>query len=57
MGDVDFIIHTLESNEIRVLFDRRWYPEALYLLAMIDYLSRINMFRFALIMMTYVPIS
>ena len=42
MGDVDFIIHTLESNEIRVLFDRRWYPEALYLLAMIDYLSRIN---------------
>lgn len=41
-GDISFIIDTLESNEIRTLFDRKWYPEALYLLAMIDYLSREN---------------
>lgn len=41
-GDITFIIDTLESNEIRTLFDRKWYPEALYLLAMVDYLSREN---------------
>lgn len=42
MGDIDFIIETLESDEIRKLFNRQWYREALYLLAMVDYLSRIN---------------
>ena len=42
MGDIDFIIETLEKDEIRRLYERRWYKEALYLLAMIDYLSRIN---------------
>ena len=41
-GDIAFIIDALESNEIRTLFDRKWYPEALYLLAMVDYLSREN---------------
>lgn len=41
-GDISFIIDTLETNEIRTLFDRKWYPEALYLLAMVDYLSREN---------------
>ena len=41
-GDIDFIIDTLESNKIRELFDKRWYPESLYLLAMVDYLSREN---------------
>lgn len=41
-GDIAFIIDTLESNKIRTLFDRKWYPEALYLLAMVDYLSREN---------------
>ena len=41
-GDIEFIIHTLENREIRMYFERRWYPESLYLLAMIDYLSRIN---------------
>lgn len=41
-GDITFIIDTLESNEIRTLFERKWYPEALYLLAMVDYLSREN---------------
>lgn len=42
MGDIDFIINTLESDQIRVLFEKRWYPEAFYLLAMLDYLSREN---------------
>ena len=41
-GDIDFIISTLESNKIRELYDKRWYPESLYLLAMVDYLSREN---------------
>ena len=42
MGDVDFMIQVLESDEIRTLYERKWYPEALYLLAMLDYLSREN---------------
>lgn len=40
MGDFDFIVSLLETDEIRTLYERRWYPEALYLLAMLDYLSR-----------------
>ena len=42
MGDMDFIISTLESDEIRKLYQKKWYPESLYLLAMVDYLSREN---------------
>ena len=42
MGDMDFIIETLETDKIRKLYQKRWYPESLYLLAMIDYLSREN---------------
>ncbi|MCL2672726.1 MAG: helix-turn-helix transcriptional regulator [Clostridiales bacterium] len=42
MGDLDFIIELLESNEIRCLYDKCWYLESLYLLAMLDYLSREN---------------
>ena len=42
MGDMDFIIDTLESNKIRKLYRRGWYPESLYMLAMVDYLSREN---------------
>jgi len=42
MGDIDFIIDTLETNKIRKLYQKRWYPESLYLLAMVDYLSREN---------------
>jgi DNA-binding Xre family transcriptional regulator len=41
-GDLDFIIETLESDKIRKLYQKRWYPESLYLLAMVDYLSREN---------------
>ena len=42
IGDIAFIIDTLESDTIRMLYKKRWYPESLYLLAMIDYLSREN---------------
>lgn len=42
LGDIDFIIETLEKDTIRKFYDRQWYRESLYLLAMVDYLSRIN---------------
>lgn len=42
MGDVPFVIDLLQTNQIRKLYEKRWYPEALYLLAMLDYLSREN---------------
>ena len=42
LGDIDFIIETLEADEIRKLYNKQWYREALYLLAMVDYLSRLN---------------
>ena len=42
MGDVDFIITTLEGDKIRELYQKQWYPESLYLLAMVDYLCREN---------------
>ena len=41
-GDIPFMIDLLESNLIRTYYDDEWYPEALYLLAMLDYLSREN---------------
>ena len=42
MGDIPFLIHLLQTNQIRELYEKKWYPEALYLLAMLDYLSREN---------------
>jgi len=42
LGDIPFIIQLLQSNQIRALYEKKWYPEALYLLAMLDYLSREN---------------
>lgn len=42
LGDVDFMLGLLETDEIRKLYNKQWYPEALYLLAMLDYLSRVN---------------
>ncbi|MCD8148132.1 MAG: helix-turn-helix domain-containing protein [Clostridiales bacterium] len=41
-GDIEFIIETLEHNEIRQLYNLKWYAEALYLLGMVDYLSNEN---------------
>ena len=42
IGDIPFIIQLLETNQIRKFYEKKWYPEALYLLAMLDYLSREN---------------
>ena len=42
LGDIDFLIDTIGSDEITVYYHRGWYPESLYLLAMVDYISRIN---------------
>lgn len=42
IGDIDFIAETLKSGIIVHYFNQKWYAESLYLLAMIDYLSRIN---------------
>ncbi|MCC8127380.1 MAG: helix-turn-helix transcriptional regulator [Clostridiales bacterium] len=42
LGDINFLIETLESNDIRIYYRKKWYPESLYLLAMVDYISREN---------------
>ena len=42
LGDKAFIAETLKTNSVQVYFDRKWYPECLYTLAMLDYISRIN---------------
>ena len=42
MGDIDFIIDVLESDTIRQYYQKKWMAECLYLLAMVDYLSREN---------------
>lgn len=41
-GELSFIRDMLCSDEVSKLYERRWYAECLYLLAMIDYLSRKN---------------
>ncbi len=42
IGDIRFIIEVLESDQIQELYNRKDYPEALYLLGMLDYLSNQN---------------
>jgi len=44
MGDLNFLIDTIETGKINELYERGWYAESLYLLAMIDYLSQENGF-------------
>lgn len=41
-GDIEFLIEILETDKVREFYDRKWYPEAFYLLGMVDYLSRVN---------------
>ena len=41
-GDIGFIDETIKSGEIRELYNKKWYPESFYLLATVDYLSRVN---------------
>jgi hypothetical protein len=38
LGDAEFVIEILESDIIREMYNRTWYPESFYLLAMTDYL-------------------
>lgn len=42
LGDLPFLTDLLGSGEIRTTYERGWYPEAFYLLAMADYLCRIH---------------
>lgn len=42
LGDIDFVIELLEEDTIRKYHKKKWYPESLYLLAMLDYVSREN---------------
>ena len=42
LGDIDFISEVLEKDDIRAYYNQHWYRESLYLLAMLDYLSRVN---------------
>ena len=35
-GDIDFLIETLEKDMIREYYNRKWYLECFYLLAMVD---------------------
>ena len=42
LGDIEFVINTLQSDDIRKYYNGGWYPESLYLLAMLDYLCREN---------------
>ena len=42
LGDKDFVIEVLENDDITLNYNKKWYPESLYLLAMLDYVSREN---------------
>ena len=37
-----FIVSVLKTDKVTDYMNKKWYPEALYLLAMLDYVSRIN---------------
>ena len=41
-GDLDFLVFVLENDIIRKYWNAPYYAESLYLLAMVDYLSREN---------------
>lgn len=41
-GDVSFLVETLEMDPIRRYYRKKWYAECLYMLAMVDYISREN---------------
>ena len=42
IGDINFLIDVIKTDRIYSFLDKGWYREALYLLAMIDYLCREN---------------
>lgn len=42
LGDLGFIADVLSSGNIRNYYELSWFTESLYLLAMVDYISRVN---------------
>lgn len=42
LGDIDFVIETLEKNDIRRYYRMKRYLESFYLLGMLDYVSNEN---------------
>lgn len=42
VGDIDFVIETLENNDIRKYYRMNRYAESFYLLGMLDYISNEN---------------
>ena len=42
MGDSEFLLEILRNDNINTLWNKGWNPESLYLLAMVDYISRVN---------------
>jgi hypothetical protein len=42
LGDISFLLETLQSNLIQKYYKEERYLESFYLLAMVDYLSRLN---------------
>jgi len=42
LGDIDFLMDVIKTDRIISYLDKRWHREALYLLAMVDYLCREN---------------
>ena len=42
LGDLDFLTETLKQDDIRAYYNQQWYRESFYLLAMLDYISRLN---------------
>lgn len=42
LGDIEFMIQVLENQQIDKEFSKQNYIESLYLLAMVDYLSRLH---------------
>lgn len=41
-GDIDFMTTLLKEDRVTMYYEKQWYPESFYLLAMLDYLSRIH---------------
>lgn len=41
-GDIKFVIEMLEEDPIHKYYKKKWHPECFYLLAMLDYISRLN---------------
>ncbi len=42
LGDLGFLEKILKEDPIQKYYRKKWYPEAFYLLGMLDYLSRVN---------------